>query len=983
MTPGEIKRFFGYKDQTRYSRIAVDIGLPVDSTKRLVLRRLRTRHRQIKQQISSSRIVRQARTKILTMNPVSTRTTQTGNMYQRFNIGGFTNKREFLLNVEKYRPYFMGQKINFEVGINDGSKRNTGSFKYFNQAVRDFDDFVAGWEENYEGEVSVVFNNVSLVSITPNTSMIGMGAARSHQQANNKWFIYSPKSRENCLYHSIQVCKNPKCISKYISNNTSLVDDSKKLKRRVNPSNKMFGDDRVLQEVTNFLKTDIIVYDNLYREHKVFKPVKYQLRNKKKPLEIRYSNRNHFEALIRKGDLPNDFIISKEDKVEEKLENNDDIEVIKKHKKRKDKFTNLGAWDIETYCLPNGNFNTYAIGFTDGEKYISFWGEDSTKQFLQYLYDNSEKLNGICLYAHNGGKFDNINIQRIIMESEIWKIDTQKNDMIELDGRILKLCIYNDKGHFIHFRDSVAMLSGSLDKLCKSFQISNNKGKEDHEAIEKFLNNNYSIEGLKRVFPTLEEYLKLDCICLLEIILKFNDIVYSISHIEEWNKNKAGGIRLVDCLTAASLSKNLFYQKYYYNNVFFLNDFQDNFIRNSYGGGRTEAFYIGKVEKKLWYFDFTSLYPSVCVNKLPVGKPEYVKKFNKPESYSFIRCRVRTTENGYKHKPLHYVKKDGKMIFPHFDTWTTMTLYSAEIQYGLSRDLYEYELLDGYRFQGGYLLKDFMLNGFNRKAEAKSNGDKAMAQTWKIIINSGYGFWGLRSKNRDCVKLINDPTFNPSYVYQYIETDKLVNESNYSGYTTVRIKNDIPVRDFNVSVSAAISSLARIKITELIHDIELEGKKVYYCDTDSVITDCDIYHNKKLQSKFMWDYTGDELGSLKNEAHDLVGVDQQKRYNDSVWFDTAYIYGAKYYALKGENMEICKLKGYKQSDNKLSIDDYIAIENGTMLEQEQTQFICSKSMWLDENNPYQMVKNKIQKTFKVNYLKGNVCEDGNVEPFVF
>ena len=101
MTPGEIKRFFGYKDQTRYSRIAVDIGLPADSTKRLVLRRLRTRHRQIKQQISSSRIVRQARTKIFTMNPVSTRTTQTGNMYQKFNIGSFTNKREFVLNVKR------------------------------------------------------------------------------------------------------------------------------------------------------------------------------------------------------------------------------------------------------------------------------------------------------------------------------------------------------------------------------------------------------------------------------------------------------------------------------------------------------------------------------------------------------------------------------------------------------------------------------------------------------------------------------------------------------------------------------------------------------------------------------------------------------------------------------------------------------------------------------------------------------------------
>jgi len=987
MTAGELKKFFGYKVNTRYRTIASDLNLPVNTSKYLIIKQLQENKDRNQRILASSRIVRSARNKILFQNPVFNRTFQTGNNFKGYNVGRFTTGDNFKINIEKYRRYVEGQRVSFVV-IQDGVEKSSGAYKFFDEAVDDLIDFLQDQWENYAEDDGGIIR-IQLAVLTPNVSMIGMGAARSHNQATKKWFVYSPNSRINCLYHAVQVGLKPEKIDDYINDNHSLSVISSMFKKRIDPSNILYGDDVVLQQICNHIKTEIIVYDNLYRDEKTFIPKKYPTRKQRKPIELRIC-RNHFETLIRWSDIPKhliDIIKTRTETRKRKLE--EEIEElkalpIKKFKKRKTKFTDIGAWDIETYCTPDKKFNTYAIGIAYNDEYHSFWGEDSIEQYLQHLHDNSSKLDGFHFYAHNGGKFDSINIQKKIMESKIWKIDTQINDMIELDGRILKLCIYNDEGHCIHFRDSVAMLSGSLDKLCKSFKISNQKGKEDHEAIEKFLNNHYSIDGLKNAFPTLDEYLKLDCKCLLEIVLKFNDIVHEISSVDAYGSSKKGSIRLVDCLTAASLSKNLFYQKYYYGNVYFLTDEQDEFIRDSYGGGRTEAFHIGKVEKKLWYYDFTSLYPSVCVNKLPVGKPEYVPKFNRVSDYSFIKCMVRSTENGYNHKPLHYIKKEGKMIFPYFDTWTELTLYSEEIKYGLKHNLYEYQLLDGYKFQGGYLLKEFMKSGFDKKATAKQNGDKALAQTWKIIINSGYGFWGLKSKNRDSVKLINDPDFNPSRSYQYIEQDKLVNESYYKDYTMLRVKADIPVKDFNVSVCSAISSLARLKITELIHDIERKGDKVYYCDTDSVITDCDVYHEKEIQEKFMWDFTGDELGSLKNEAHDLVGKEQQDRCNGSVWFDKLYCFGSKYYALQGENMEICKLKGYKQSDTDiLTISDYENIDD-KVISQDQMQFLCPKTSWLDETNPFQMVKHIVKgKTFKVNYLKGDVGSDGNVSPFVY
>ena len=49
----------------------------------------------------------------------------------------------------------------------------------------------------------------------------------------------------------------------------------------------------------------------------------------------------------------------------------------------------------------------------------------------------------------------------------------------------------------------------------------------------------------------------------------------------------------------------------------------DSFIRNSYYGGRVEISQLGLVEEKLYYLDYTSLYPAVGCYYLPYGEPIY------------------------------------------------------------------------------------------------------------------------------------------------------------------------------------------------------------------------------------------------------------------------------------------------------------------------------------------------------------------------
>ena len=961
------------------------------------------------------------------LEPADVKVSQTGNTYTTHNIiprysfeigDGLNVLKDKLMLwksiVPQGRPVQFGVRtlVGGELG-EDGEMVFPDTTTYTISAFAEFEantDKVVEWfenqQENYEEDaIDPMDCEFFVVILEPVAGMVGMGAARSHKQATNKWFVYSPESFANCFYHAVILTRSPDKLRRYLEgDNVKLVQAARDLKRHINPANKTFSDDKTIQHVCDYIKTDIVIHDNLYILHKRFKPAKYP-QKRKDALEIRYTNRNHFEALIRWSAITEDNLIQelKTPAVIEPLDTSEN-ETISKHKIRKKFFDKIGSWDIETWCDPNGNFRTYAIGvgWMDGDvkEYQSFWGEDSPTRFFQYLEENSETFDGMYLYSHNGGKFDTLNVMKVLMESTDWRIDSTKYEMIDLEGCIISMAIYNSKGHFIHFRDSCALIPGALKKLCKDFEVgADTKGEADHEDIEKHINN-HGLIGLTDKFPTLYEYLRCDVHGLLEIMLKYNKEVYDLTYVKKWKTLPAGGVSMVNCLTSASFAKKLFFQKYFNKNICMLTDTQDTFIRGCYGGGRTEVFQLGEIKKKLWYLDFTSLYPSVCdKHPLPSGKPEYVPQFKAIQPYSFIRCMVRSTELGMTKKPLHYIKDKGKMIFPHLGDWTEMTLYSGEMLYGRRKKLYEYELLDGYRFPTGRrILQKYMVDGFANKAAAKKAGKAALAQAHKLNINTLYGSFGLNPKGRDSVKIIDDPTYNPSYVQQYIEKGQLINEGAYKGYIQLRLKKDINVKDFNVSIAAAISAMARVRITSLIHDIEDTGKRVFYCDTDSVITDCDVVNVPHLQEEYMWDRCGDDLGSLKNEGDDELGnlvkagkmtlEEKVALCKTSVSFDSLIIFGAKFYSLAGNGIDISKCKGRKKSKKTEAPLDHSmfqrALHRGEIITQNQEQFRCGKNDWLCEKNPYQMRKVVVKdKTFKMQYRKGKIEEDLRITPFVY
>ena len=109
-------------------------------------------------------------------------------------------------------------------------------------------------------------------------------------------------------------------------------------------------------------------------------------------------------------------------------------------------------------------------------------------------------------------------------------------------------------------------------------------------------------------------------------------------------------------------------------------------------------------------------------------------------------------------------------------------------------------------------LRELFETEFQEKARYKSEGKKVMEWVENVIINSTYGFFGLRSKDRDGVDVFYK---NDNSYFEQIEKDKVRNILQTKKYTLIRSE-----RDLNVSVAAAITLYSRMKHYMAIRNIE-------------------------------------------------------------------------------------------------------------------------------------------------------------------
>lgn len=643
--------------------------------------------------------------------------------------------------------------------------------------------------------------------------------------------------------------------------------------------------------------------------------------------------------------------------------------------------TKIAAWDIET-VTQNGKLICYLAGFSTVSgtwQFLEGFSKNSLEkpsqncltQFLNHLYAHRREFNGYTFYAHNGGKFDLVILVRDTLLKNLTKWQILTGKIKELNGRWINFVIGAPDGSTITFKDSYCLMSQPLSSLTREFGVLEKSSIEDIGDASKV-----TLADLadSKKLTAIKKYHKTDCLSLLQVISKFEEIV--------WERFEMPITRF---MTAASMAKQIFLKRYYSpkSPVFQLGRQTDAYVREAYFGGRNECFVIGEVRKPVYYYDFTSLYPDVGRLPLPCEKPPRIVqlRMSGDELRNWLKGRmgfakVLVTSSSSSRLPLHPVIHNHRLCFPILENPREMLIWMPEILYGW--DNYHYEMTEFIDFgeKGKKLMKQYFEDIFEFKREAREKSEKAKEKSWKIILNSGYGFWGYNRYNRDTVKITKESS--RTWV-EFLRNGKLKDFAVVGEYRHLRVEED-NMSVTNVAIAAAITSYARIKLHKLMQEIKDRGGELYYCDTDSVVTDfCIEKDAPDLWLKYNQSLAdnGTTMGGLKNE----LGIGES--------FEKAIIVGCKMYSLvhhdpaKSEN----RLKGFSRKDTDLKVEDIEKLSRGEKITQKREALEIGKRDYVKEKGMFEIKVKSVEKTFEQRYSKAEIdgkTEDGlfTLKPFV-
>lgn len=360
--------------------------------------------------------------------------------------------------------------------------------------------------------------------------------------------------------------------------------------------------------------------------------------------------------------------------------------------------------------------------------------------------------------------------------------------------------------------------------------------------------------------------------------------------------------------------------------------------RESYRGGRSEAFFIGEVpEDRIFYLDVNSLYPYVMRKfKYPtrlVFMEKYPSKkglYHALEHYGVI-AKVHITIN----EPAIGIKRN-KLIFPVGSFWCTLT--TPELRYVL-----DHARINKVAYYAAYEMKpifvDYVDYFYDLKTKAKKEGDQVTYQLAKLFLNSLYGKFGQKTRELELIAEGEGLGFGYTKVY-FMNREKA-----YHGYVIGNqlyiIKEEKEWYNSFPAIASHVTAYARMHLWNLMKTAVLSN--VYYVDTDSLFVNWQGYN---YLQHWIDEY---KLGYLK-----LEGV-----------FEKMVIRGVKDYELEG----IVKLKGVPKKAIELKPGVYVF-----------TSFDKTKTL-LREKVIRGVLERRKVKVLRREYDKGVVTKTGRVRPF--
>lgn len=385
--------------------------------------------------------------------------------------------------------------------------------------------------------------------------------------------------------------------------------------------------------------------------------------------------------------------------------------------------------------------------------------------------------------------------------------------------------------------------------------------------------------------------------------------------------------------------------------------------REAYSGGRTEAFHLGRIPDKLYTVDVNSMYPFVMrdnlfpVKLLTVRENMSIDKLNFFIDNDYLLCaRVRLKTK----LPIFPLKHRGKLEFPTGEFTTSLS--TPELKKALEIDAVR-KVDTVCIYESANIFSDFVTFFYEKRLEAKAQGNAVLSYLLKILLNSLYGKFGQKSIDWEIIGKA--------------PTDIVKIERIFCGetgtYKTMKIiggivmqnteKSGVEIESYNSfpAIAAHVTAYARCLLWDYMTLAGIDTVK--YCDTDSLFLLEKGY--KKLKEAGVID--PNSLGKLKLEKEGYFEIRGLKDYTLISGFD---------HDSKTVIKDKVKIKGVSLK----------GLENGSTVQLDEKTYITSVfpgiTRMMQEEKLGQNYSTRLQKKIlERNYSKGIVTKSGRVKPF--
>ncbi len=395
------------------------------------------------------------------------------------------------------------------------------------------------------------------------------------------------------------------------------------------------------------------------------------------------------------------------------------------------------------------------------------------------------------------------------------------------------------------------------------------------------------------------------------------------------------------CYTIGATALAAFRLRGYGGNIFIHNNQKAiDLERDSYRGGRTEAFFIGELTDGPYYvLDVNSLYPFVMsAERYPVCYHKFLRRCSIKalavclQDFAVVAQVLVNTD-----KPVYALRKD-RTMFPVGRFWVTLT--SPELQYALDHKHIE-QIGRCVLYKQARVFDKYVDQLYTLRRDFQTAGVSLYEHFCKTLLNSLYGKFG--QKADVWVKIGDGPD----------EVDRIEDVFDARTHTRKQLRYLLgeifeltgyeESRHSFPAIAAHVTAYGRMYLYSIMKEAK-EGN-YFYCDTDSLFVNGQGLENLKAR------LSDSVLGGLKIESVT----------------DTITIYGLKDYVTQNKTA----IKGIRSNAIRVGPVTY-----------EQESWPSLKG-WLRSKQSNTYTVKTITKTLKRQYTKGFTTETGWIMPFYY